>query len=81
MGNCQVSWQVNNGYIPLNDVDIQISEPRLDELPDNGVPNEIMESTRHSDEVEHLWSSMAGYVDEEEGVVDDMDATRCVEGV
>jgi hypothetical protein len=61
--------------------DIQISEPRLEELPDNGVPNEIMESAQHSDEVEHLWRSMAGYVDEEEGVVDDMDATRCVEGV
>ena len=59
--------------------DVQISESRLDELPDDGVPDGIMESTRFSDDVGQLWRSMAGYVEEEEE--DIQNTTQCAASV
>ena len=44
-------------------VDIDISEARLDELPMDGVPGEILQSTCYSDNIEQLRRSTAGYTD------------------
>jgi hypothetical protein len=51
--------------------DIKISEARLDELPLDGVPGEILECARYSDDLEQLRRSMAGYVDDDTEIIED----------
>jgi hypothetical protein len=46
--------------------DIVISEERLDELMENGVPDEILNTMRHSDDIEELERERAGYVPEDD---------------
>lgn len=42
--------------------DIEISQERLDALPENGIPEEIMSNARHSDDIETVREEHAGYV-------------------
>src|ERR1700683_4402813 len=51
--------------------DSKISEARLAELPENGVPPEILELIRYSDDINQLERSRAGYVNEDDNVVGD----------
>ena len=44
---------------------IKISETRLSDLPVDGIPREIIESTRYSDDMEQLERERAGYVVED----------------
>ncbi|RDB16871.1 ATP-dependent DNA helicase PIF1 [Hypsizygus marmoreus] len=46
--------------------DIVISQDRLDELPVNGIPAEILEGVRHSTDLEMLEQERDGYVPEHE---------------
>ena len=59
----------------------QISEDRLLELPDNGIPSEILESAHYSDDVDQLERSRAGYVNDDDDVVGDSEVHYCVAGI
>ena len=61
--------------------DNEISDQRLAELPENGVPREILESTRYSDDIKQLERSRAGYVNEDDDVSGDLDVNYCVAGM
>jgi hypothetical protein len=49
----------------------EISEARLEELPMDGVPGQILQSARYSDDIEQLKRSTAGYVDDDAECVED----------
>ena len=53
--------------------DIVISDDRLDEIPEDGIPNEILAAMRYSDDTEEVDRERAGYVpdDEQYGGSDD----------
>jgi hypothetical protein len=51
--------------------DTEISEARLDELPMDGVPGEILQCARYSDDIEQLKRSTAGYVDDDTEMVEE----------
>jgi len=44
------------------------------------VPQEILDSTRYSDDIDQLERTRAGYVDEEEDAVPDAEITHCFAG-
>jgi len=50
-------------------LDIKISEARLEELPEDGIPQEILSTTRHLDDISLVYREHDGYVpsQEEEG--------------
>jgi hypothetical protein len=48
--------------------DITISDERLEQLTENGVPNKILATMRHSDDVHELEQERAGYVPDDDNV-------------
>jgi hypothetical protein len=52
--------------------DIEISEARLKDFPLDGVPREILECARYSDDIEQLRRSTAGYVDDDDEIMGDI---------
>jgi hypothetical protein len=52
--------------------DIEISEARLKYFPLDGVPREILECARYSDDIEQLRRSTAGYVDDDDEIMGDI---------
>ena len=63
--------KVNN---PLY-ADITISEERLDGICEEGVPDKILNTMRHSDDIEELERERAGYVPED-GDLEDASETE-----
>ena len=60
--------------------DSHISETRLAELPENDVPQEIIESTCYSDDINNFERSKAGYVDEDDDMERTEDVNFCMAG-
>jgi hypothetical protein len=56
-------WLKTNNPIYAN---IEISEDRLNQLDEDGIPLEIIEAVRYSDDVVELDREWAGYVPEDE---------------
>ena len=52
--------------------DIEIPEARLKDIPLDGVPREILECARYSDDIEQLRKSTAGYVDNNNEIMGDI---------
>ena len=73
-----LKWLFNHN--PLY-ADSQISESRLAELPENGVPHKILEAARYSDDIDQLERSRAGYVNEDEDVIGDPEVNYSVAGM
>jgi len=70
-----LAWlKVNN---PLY-VDITISGERLDGICEEGVPDKILNTMRHSDDIEELEWERAGYVPED-GDLEDASGTEDIE--
>lgn len=51
------------------------------ELPENNVPQEIIESTCYSDDINNLERLRAGYVDEDDNMEGAIDVDFCVAGM
>jgi len=87
LGYFKVRWEcVREGLKWLHEhnslyANCDISEPRLAELPENGVPKEILNSTHYSDDVDQLERSRAGYVDKEDDVTQNAEVPHCVAGM
>ena len=58
-----------------------ISETQLAELPENNVPQEIIELTHYSDDINNLERLRAGYVDEDDDMEGAIDVDFCMAGV
>jgi hypothetical protein len=61
--------------------DGDISEAQLSELPENRVPQEILDSICYSDDVEQLERSRSGYVNEEDDLMQGVEVPHCVAGM
>jgi hypothetical protein len=73
-----LTWlQANN---PLY-TDIVISDERLDAIARNGIPEEILNATRYSDNIEELERERAGYVPEDDEYPDELHVSSGTEHV
>ena len=50
-------------------------------MPENGVPHEILEAARYSDDIDQLERSRAGYVNEDDDVIGDPEVNYFVAGM